>query len=138
MSATTDWDGSVMPFSYDSWRSVSNWSVDSSWWNKDPRERVLADRIQGFLASQGIDTFVDRYSLEGKPLSQRHSVGMLSTTAVGSLAATPSATSKAFVEALWNTPIPSGEQRYFDGMLYLMSLLHASGKFRILDVPRHG
>jgi oligosaccharide reducing-end xylanase len=56
---------------------------------------------------------------------------MLATTAVGSLAATPGATSKAFVEALWNTPIPSGEQRYYDGMLYLMSLMHASGNFRI-------
>jgi oligosaccharide reducing-end xylanase len=30
-------------------------------------------------------------------------------------------------------PLPSGEQRYFDGMLYLMSLMHASGEFRIID-----
>jgi len=42
-------------------------------------------------------------------------------------------TSKAFVEALWNTPVPSGEQRYYDGMLYLMSLLHCSGSFRIIE-----
>jgi oligosaccharide reducing-end xylanase len=135
MTPMLDWDGSPMSFGYDSWRSVSNWSVDYSWWHKDPRETVLSNRIQSFLFSQGIDTFDDRYTLDGKPLSTRHSTGMLSTTAVGSLAATPNATSKAFVEALWNTPIPSGEQRYFDGMLYLMSLLHASGNFRIIDAP---
>jgi oligosaccharide reducing-end xylanase len=35
------------------------------------------------------------------------------------------------VDALWNSPIPSGEQRYYDGMLYMMSLLHSSGNFRI-------
>jgi oligosaccharide reducing-end xylanase len=56
---------------------------------------------------------------------------MVSTTAVGSLAATDGPNAKAFVDALWNTPVPSGEQRYYDGLLYLMSLLHASGNFRI-------
>ena len=127
--------GVPTPFSYDSWRSVSNWSVDFSWWQKDPRESLLSDRIQNFLNSQGITTFVDEYTLDGKPLSSRHSTGMLATTAVGSLAATSGPISKAFVEELWNTPVPSGEQRYYDGMLYLMSLLHASGNFRIIEPP---
>jgi oligosaccharide reducing-end xylanase len=127
-------DGTPTPFSYDSWRSVSNWSVDYSWWRKDPREIVLSDRIQKFLYGQGITTFVDRYTLDGKPLSRRHSTGMLATTAVGSFAATPGPISKAFVEELWNTPIPSGEQRYYDGLLYLMSMLHCSGNFRIIGI----
>jgi oligosaccharide reducing-end xylanase len=126
-------DGTQTPFSYDSWRSVSNWSVDYDWWQKDPREVVLSDRIQKFLYSQGIDKFVDRYALDGKPLSTRHSVGMVATTAVGSLAATPGPVSKAFVDELWNAPVPSGEQRYYDGMLYLMSMLHCSGNFRIVE-----
>ena len=42
---------------------------------------------------------------------------------------------KAFVDALWNMPVPSGEQRYYDGLLYLMSLMHCSGNFRIIQ-PR--
>ena len=129
----TGWDGQPTPFSYDSWRSVSNWSVDYNWWHKDDRETLLSDRIQKFLASKGIDRLVDRYTLDGKPLSQRHSVGMLATTAVGSFAATPGDTSKAFVEALWNTPVPAGEQRYYDGLLYLMSMMHCSGNFRIIE-----
>ncbi|WP_162536919.1 glycosyl hydrolase family 8 [Granulicella sp. WH15] len=120
-------------FGYDSWRSVSNWSVDYSWWQKDPREAVLSDRVQKFLFSQGISSFADRYTLDGKPLSTRHSTGMLAAAAVGSFAAASGPTSKAFVEELWNTPIPSGEQRYYDGMLYLMSLLHCSGNFRIIN-----
>jgi len=107
--------------------------VDYNWWHKDDREVVLSDRIQKFLSSQGIDKFVDRYTLDGKPLSTRHSVGMIATTAVGSFAATPGDGSKGFVEALWNTPIPSGEQRYYDGLLYLMSMMHCSGNFRIID-----
>ena len=131
LSPMTGWDGKPTPFSYDSWRSVSNWSVDFSWWHKDSDETVLSDRIQKFLYGQGIDKFDDRYTLDGKPLSERHSTGMLSTTAVGSLAATDGPNAKAFVDALWNVPVPSGEERYYDGMLYLMSMLHASGNFKI-------
>jgi oligosaccharide reducing-end xylanase len=126
-------DGTPIPFSYDSWRSVSNWSVDYSWWRKDERETALSDRLQKFLSGQGIDKFADRYTLDGKPLSTRHSTGMLATAAVGGLATAPGQTAKAFVDALWNTPIPSGEQRYFDGMLYLMSMMHASGNFRVIE-----
>jgi len=106
-----DRDGTTIPFSYDSWRSASNWSVDYSWWHKDAQEPILSDRIQGFLFAQGIGKFADRYTLDGKPLSDRHSVGMVSTTAVASLAATDGATAKAFVNELWNTPVPAGEQR---------------------------
>jgi len=128
-------DGNPTPFSYDSWRSASNWSVDYSWWHKDQRETALSDRIQKFLYSQGISTFADRYTLDGQPLSTRHSTGMLATTAAGSLAATTGNISKAFVEELWNTPVPSGEQRYFDGLLYLMNMMHCSGNLRIIG-PR--
>jgi oligosaccharide reducing-end xylanase len=118
-------------FSYDSWRTASNWSVDYSWWHKDSQEPVLSDRIQKFLISQGVSTFADQYTLDGKPLSKRHSTGMVATTATASLAATPGDTAKTFLAELWKTPTPSGEQRYYDGMLYMMSLLHCSGNFRI-------
>lgn len=130
-------DGTPTPFSYDSWRSVSNWSVDYEWWKKDPQETVLSSRIQTFLNSQGIDTFADRYTLDRKPLSSRHSIGMVSTTAVGSLASS-GPIADAFVNELWNAPIPSGEQRYYDEKLYLMSLLHCSGNFRIIESARTG
>jgi oligosaccharide reducing-end xylanase len=130
-------DGTPTLFGYDSWRSVSNWSVDYLWWKKDRREAALSDRLQKFLYGQGINTFADRYTLDGQPLSTRHSTGMVATTAVGSLAATPGPVSKAFLKALWEVPVPSGEQRYFDGMLYLMSLMHLSGNFRII-MPRRG
>ncbi len=117
-------------FGYDAWRTASNWSVDWAWWGKAPQEHVLSDRIQTFFATQGIDKFVDKYTLDGKPMSDHHSTGLVAANAVASLAATqPRA--KEFVEALWKTPIPAGEQRYYDGLLYLMSLMHLGGEYRI-------
>jgi len=133
LSPMLERDGTPVPASYDSWRTVSNWSVDYSWWHKDGNEAALSERIQRFLAGQGISTFADIYTLDGRPLSTRHSTGMLATTAVGGLAAPRSPTEGTFVEELWRTPVPVGEQRYFDGMLYLMSLLHLSGQFRIWE-----
>ncbi len=125
-------DGTTSPFMSDSWRSVSNWSIDYSWWHKDERETVLSGRVQKFLYAQGIDRFVNKYTLDGKPLSTQHSPGMAATAAVGSLAAEDGPVSKAFVDALWKMPVPSGEQRYYDGLLYLMSMMHCSGSFRII------
>ena len=130
-SPAMGWDGKPSAFAYDAWRCISNWSVDYSWWRKDPGETVLSDRMQKFLAGQGIDKFVGSYTLDGQPLVQSHSSGLTATTAVGSLAATDGPNAKAFADALWKMPVPSGEQRYYDGMLYLMSMLHASGNFRI-------
>ncbi len=127
------WDGKPGSFGYDSWRTISNWSVDYSWWGKDNRETALSDRLQGFLVAQGIHTFPDRYTLDGQPLSTRHSVGMVAAATVGGLAATPGANADAFLHELWDMPVPSGEQRYFDGMVYLMSLMHVSGEFRVID-----
>jgi oligosaccharide reducing-end xylanase len=124
-------DGQPTPFAYDAWRVVSNWSFDYAWFHKDPNETILSDRVQKFLIGEGISMFADRYTLDGKPLSTRHSVGMVAAAAAGGLAATRGPNEKAFVEELWRTPLPMGEQRYFDGMLYMFNMLHASGNFRI-------
>jgi oligosaccharide reducing-end xylanase len=126
-------------FGYDSWRTASNWSVDWSWWRKSPNEQVLSDRIQTFFASQGIDKYSPVYTLDGKPLGATPKLtpetnsptGLVGTNAVASLAATNKKQASAFVDALWQAPVPSGYSRYYDGMLYMMSLLHAGGEFRI-------
>jgi oligosaccharide reducing-end xylanase len=96
----------------------------------DPRERELSDRIQAFFEAQGIDTYGNRYTLDGKPQNNSHSTALVATNAVTSLAATNPRAAK-FVDALWNAPIPSGQFRYYDGMWYLMGFLHCSGEFRI-------
>jgi oligosaccharide reducing-end xylanase len=126
-------------FGYDSWRTASNWSVDWSWWHKASAEPQLSDRIQQFFASQGIDKYGPVYTLDGKDLGPTPRLthedappaGLVGTNAVAGLAATDRARAKQFTEALWKTLIPSGQSRYYDGMLYLMSLMHASGEFRI-------
>jgi oligosaccharide reducing-end xylanase len=116
-------------FSYDAFRTAGNWSVDWSWWAKDPRQRELSDKLQAFFESQGTN-YGCVFTLDGKQLEDRHAQGLVAINAVGSLAATDVARGKKFVEELWNTPTPDGIERYYEGLLYLMALLHCSGEFR--------
>ena len=118
-------------FGPDAWRTAANWAVDWSWWAADPRERELSDRIQAFFESKGIDTYGNRYTLDGNPLGADHSTALVATNAVTSLAATNRERAAKFVDALWKAQVPSGRYRYYDGMWYLMGLLHCSGEFRI-------
>jgi len=119
-------------FGPDAWRTAANWSVDWSWWAADPRERVLSDRIQSFFDRAGIATYGNRYSLDGATeLETTHATALVATNAVASLAATDTPRARRFVDALWNAEIPSGQFRYYDGMWYMMGLLHCAGEYRI-------
>ncbi len=125
------WNQRASNFSFDSRRTQMNWAVDWSWWKKDPYQVELSNRLQSFFASEGMDTYGTEYSLDGKILNKSHAKGLVATNAVMSLAA-DHALAKDFVEALWDTPIPSElNERYYDGLLYLMAILHCSGEFRI-------
>jgi len=124
------WNPRSADFHADAWRTAMNWSVDWAWWAGNPREQELSDRLQAFFASQGIDEYVNHYTLDGKPLGSSRSTGHVAANAVASLAATHPR-SRDFVEALWNAQVPSGQWRYYDGMLYLIAMLHCGGEFRI-------
>lgn len=125
-----DWNVHSGEFQFDAWRTAMNWSVDWSWWTQDPREHALSDRLQAFFVGQGLSTYANHFSLDGHPAGTDHSTGLVAMNAVASLAATDPQR-REFVEALWNAPVPSGQWRYYDGMLYLLGLLHCGGEFRV-------
>jgi len=124
------WTRGAVYFGFDAFRTAGNWSVDWSWWGKDVRERELSDKLQAFFESKGMETYGCRFTLDGRQLDDRHAQGLVAVNADASLAAT-NPRSKKFVEALWNTPTPDGIERYYEGLLYMMALLHCSGEFRI-------
>ncbi len=123
------WDAHTADFRYDAWRTAMNWSVDYAWWAKDRREVELSDRILAFFATQG-PNYKNTFTLDGKPTSEYDSLGLVATNAVAALAAShPRAWH--FVDTLYKWQPPTGKYRYYDGMLYLMAMLHVSGNFRV-------
>jgi len=121
-------------FRFDAFRVASNVAIDYAWFAADPWEVEQSNRLLEFFAKQGIDSYVNQFTLDGKPLSGDHSTGLVAMNAVAALAATTESR-KDFVSALWNAAIPSGQWRYYDGLLYLLGLLHVSGNFKIYQ-PR--
>ena len=117
-------------FRFDAWRTLSNVAVDYAWFAADPWQVEQSNRVLDFLASQEIDSYPNQFALDGTPLSGDHSTGLVSMAAVAALAS-DSETGKPFVQELWDVPIPSGKWRYYDGMLYMLGMLHVSGNFRI-------
>ena len=108
-----------------------NVAVDYAWVAADPWQIEQSNRLQAFFYKQGIGRYSDKYLIDGsKALSPWHSEGLVATNAVASLAATEPIAWE-FIEEFWNTPLPTGQWRYYSGLLYLMSLLHLSGQFRI-------
>lgn len=131
MAAT--FNKNAVNFSFDSWRTASNWSVDYNWWKKSKSEQVLSNRTQAFFASKGLATYGCQFILAGVQLDARHAGGLVATKAVSSLAASNDI-SYEFFDALWNTPVPEVlVERYYDGLLNIMSHLHCSGNYRIYE-----
>lgn len=150
----TEFDGTPhstrwMPaaFRYDSWRVPMNIAMDYTWYGKDKVwQEDYAKRFQNFLRSKGMDTYVDQYNLDGStpdfilqagPVKKlRHSIGLVSTAATASLVNKDKA-SLDFVHAVWNAKLEPYEDGYFDpyydGLMYLFSLMHLSGKYQIIE-----
>jgi oligosaccharide reducing-end xylanase len=126
------WAGGHADFRFDAWRVAMNVAVDWLWFEKDDWEVTQSNRLLKFFRSQGLETYGNQYTLDGRKLGDDHSPGLVAMNAVAALASTND-DRKEFVEEFWNTPIPTGLYRYYDGMLYMLALLHVSGNFRIYD-----
>ena len=134
---TPNSDPTHKDFRYDAFRNASNVALDWSWFAADPWAVEQSNRLLDFFRAQGLDKYVNQYAIDGKPLSGERSSGLIAMNAVAGLAADP-AKSKDFVQALWDLEIPSGQWRYYDGLLYFLALLQVSGNYRIYtpDMPK--
>jgi oligosaccharide reducing-end xylanase len=119
-------------FRFDAWRVAMNVAIDWTWFRKDPWQVGQSNRLLRFFADQGIDTYGNQYTLDGKRLDDPHSAGLVAMNAVAALAATDPVR-MAFVKALWSAAVPTGFYRYYDGVLQMLALLQVSGNFRIYD-----
>jgi len=120
-------------FRADAWRVIQNIAVDRYWWGGDPAAVDEANRLQAFFARQGLATYGNMFTLDGRQLERDHSPGLVAMNAVASLVATgPRALD--FVRELWYVRPTRGRWRYYDGCLYLFGLLHASGRYRMIGL----
>ncbi|WP_249898688.1 glycosyl hydrolase family 8 [Paenibacillus sp. PK3_47] len=123
--------GDFRHFYSDAYRVAANIALDYEWFRKDPWQVEQCNRIQRFFRNIEVSDY-RRYTIAGEAFEEPalHPVGLLATLAMASLAADgPDA--GHFVRLFWNTPLRTGERRYYDNCLYFFSLLALSGNYRM-------
>lgn len=129
-----DENGNHKHFRFDAWRVIMNVAGEHIWDGKDPKAVAFVDRMIRFFDSEKKKNnggYFNRYELSGtpRPGSDLFSNGLIATNGFGAMISTePSA--KAFVQDFWDLPVPSGQWRYYNGMLYALALLYASGQLK--------
>lgn len=133
-------------FRFDSWRTPMNIALDYSWSCADKEwQREYGNKIQNFLYSQGLETFVDQYNIDGSQVEKilpaggytklRHSLGLVSSSAAASLLCSHEI-SKEFIDQFWDAkhePYADGYfDAYYDGLLWLFAMMHLSGNYQII------
>ena len=132
-------DGSPVPdaptpaFTGQAYRTQLNLAIDALWGTAEPDQTVVADRVLGFFSSQGsgLDQYGASFTLDGTPIDPKPEQALISVNGALAVAASAGVDRSAFVNTVWAQAIPSGDTRYYDGLLYLMSLLVLSGQLRV-------
>lgn len=127
------WGGRHDWYYSDAYRTIANIALDYSWFAADEWAVEEATRLQRFFCEtlpegerDGIYA-LDGTVLEGKAL---HPVAVIATNAQASLI-TEGKNAKECLRRFWETPLRTGDRRYYDNCLYFFAFLALSGNYRI-------
>jgi oligosaccharide reducing-end xylanase len=118
-------------FRYDACRVMSNVALDHAWWGSNPWAVEQSNRILKFFTPH-LPHIPNEFTLDGKPLTDAHSAGLIAMAAAAGLVSDPEV-AKPFVEQLWKSEIPTGQWRYYSGLVYFLGLLEVSGNFHVYN-----
>ena len=125
-----DWVGYESDYyKYDAIRCAMNVGMDYHWFNSDSRQTEMMTKLLTFFKNDGYKN--GYFTVSGSAQGGNYSEGMAGANGVGAFALTDEALAKEYVQKLWSTSAPSGQWRYYNGMVYFLSMLNASGRFKI-------
>lgn len=119
-------------FYSDSYRVAANLGLDYEWFAADGWNVENNNKIQRFFCETHKGEDFKIYEIDGRVIDEPalHPVAITATLAQASLAA-DGPYARECVEKFWNTPLRTGDRRYYDNCLYLFALLALSGNYRI-------
>lgn len=132
-------------FRFDAWRTIMNINLDIAWNGDHYGEygtwpgttKVLPmeydTRILNFFNNQGISSYLNQYKLDGTGGEGDHSPGLVAMNAVGARFLYDLRLAQNYAQQFWDTPMPSGTYRYYDGCLYMLSMLFSTGNYNVID-----
>ena len=123
--------GEHSDFRYDAWRCAMHMATDYMWFNGSETEKQQTKKLLDFFHGEGIKDYKGLYQLNGTPIyGGDHSPGLVGCNAVGAMIY-EDVKAWDFVDDFFEMDFPTGHFRYYDGCLYFLSYLHASGNFKM-------
>ena len=116
----------------DAYRTMANIGLDSMWFGKDPWQKEIAQTFQEFYCVKQQEHWDGVFLVDGTRLEEKalHPVAVIAVNAQASLAA-EGEFSRECMEKFWNTPLRTGDRRYYDNFLYMFAFMALSGNYRI-------
>lgn len=116
----------------DAYRVIANIALDCAWFGPSEWASECANKIQTFFCETVKDQQDRVYRIDGTVLDQKalHPIAIIAVNAEGSLAS-KGKYARYCVERFWETPLRTGERRYYDNCLYVFAFLALSGNYRI-------
>ncbi|MBO4899956.1 MAG: xylanase [Lachnospiraceae bacterium] len=117
----------------DAYRTVPNMVLDTLWFGVDEWQLEAIGNLQNFLDGKVSAREGGVYLIDGTPVNDTvalHPVGMLASVAEGSAVLDGELADK-YLKTLWDTPLRSGDRRYYDNCLYFFAFLALTGHYRI-------
>ncbi|HEY7376715.1 MAG TPA: glycosyl hydrolase family 8 [Polyangia bacterium] len=137
MPVRATFDGEMVPnwnaYQPEAYRAQINMALDQIWskgglgpgWN-----RTEANLLLSFFTKAGINAYGTSYTLDGTPVNPARENALVAVNGVTAMLADTLDRSD-YVDQVWALPIPTLVPRYYQGILYLTSLLILSGQYQI-------
>lgn len=118
-------------FAPEAYRAQISMTLDRIWGSNDSWTVDESNRLLQFFAGKGLETYGRAFSLDGTMmLDPSHDPSLVVTNgASAAIATVPQA--QTFINEVWTLTTPTGNARYYTGILDLLSLLILGGQFRV-------
>ena len=117
-------------YQYDAIRCAMNVGMDFNWFRSDSaNQNQMMTKLLTFFKN---DSYTHSYfDWDGGNADGSYSQGIASANGVGCFAVSDQSLAKENLNKLWAMSAPTGQWRYYNGMVYMLGMLHASGNFKI-------
>lgn len=117
-------------YQFDAIRCAMNVGMDAHWFATDiERQAAMVDRLLRFFKQ---DNFTHgHFNLDGTQPTGGYEPGMAGANAVALFACPDHPLAQEYLRRLWEVPLPTGKFRYYTGMVYMLSMLHVTGNFKV-------
>lgn len=117
-------------YQFDAIRCAMNIGMDAHWFGTDKeRQAAMVDRLLRFFKQ---DNFAHgQFNLDGTQSTGDYGAGMAGANAVALFACPDHPLAQEYLRRLWEVPLPTGKFRYYTGMVYMLSMLHVTGNFKV-------